>query len=252
MNDTLEYMGLDPFFRKGAHDKLTFRMMYAHTERFLLALSHDEVVHGKRSLLQRMPGDLWQKFANLRLLYAYQFAMTGKKLLFMGSELGQWKEWNHDAELDWALESQPMHQGLRAFLADLNALYRREPALHVHDVDGQGFEWIDCHDSARSMLTLVRWGGEGDPPVAVALNFTPVVRHDVRIGVPEPGLWTQLLSSDARVYGGSGVGEIGEVIADEPGEQGRPVAIRITVPPLGAAFYRGPVRGDLSAGNRDR
>jgi len=250
MNDTLEYVSIDPFFRKGAHDKLTFRQMYAHSERFLLALSHDEVVHGKRSLLQKMPGDWWQKFANLRLLYAYMYALSGKKLLFMGAELGPWTEWNHDAELDWALESQTMHQGLRAFLADLNALYRGEPALHVHDVAGDGFEWIDCHDRDRSLLSLIRKGREGDPIVLGVFNFTPVVHHDVRIGAPVAGTWRQLLSSDARVYGGSGEGEVASLEAHEPGEHGRPVAIRITVPPLGAVFFRGP--GGPTAGSRGR
>jgi 1,4-alpha-glucan branching enzyme len=242
MHDTLDYFSLDPVHRKYHHNRLTFRMLYAFTENYVLPLSHDEVVHGKRSLLSKMPGDDWQKFANLRLLYGYVLAQPGKKLLFMGGEFGQWNEWNHDTSLDWHLLEQDRHRGLQRWVRDLNTLYRGEPALHQLDSDPAGFEWIDCCDTEASVLSLVRKGREPKDRVVVVCNFTPVPRHNYRVGVPIGGYWEEVLNSDAPLYGGSGQGNVGGVTAAPVPCHGRPYLLNVTVPPLGMVAFR-PGRG---------
>ncbi|MBI4565881.1 MAG: 1,4-alpha-glucan branching protein GlgB [Planctomycetes bacterium] len=239
MHDTLEYMGKDPIHRKYHHNRLTFRMLYAYHENFVLPLSHDEVVHGKGSLLGRMPGDLSQKFANLRLLFAYMVAQPGKKLLFMGGEFGQWSEWNHDHSLDWHLLEYAPHRGVQQLVADLNSLYRREPALHQGDLDPAGFEWIDCDDVLESTISLLRRAPAGGArPIAAAFNFTPVLRTDFRIGVPHGGYWKEMLNSDAAEYGGSGQGNLGGRNAEPQPWHGRPFSLQITLPPLTGLFFR--------------
>ncbi len=238
MHDTLSYMSQEPIHRKYHHNKLTFRMIYAFNENFTLPLSHDEVVHGKGSLIGKMPGDYWQKFANLRLLFGYMYAQAAKKLLFMGGEIGQWAEWNHDLSLDWHLLENPMHAGLQNWVADLNQIYRREPAMHELDFDWQGFDWIDCNDSEQSVISLVRKGKSPDEVVLIVCNFTPVPRHGYRIGVPAGGFWRELLNSDAGDYGGSGMGNMGGVHADEISHHGQPYSVNLTLPPLGICFFK--------------
>jgi 1,4-alpha-glucan branching enzyme len=235
MHDTLEYFHQDPIHRRYHHGEITFRGVYAFTENFVLPLSHDEVVHGKGSLLAKMPGDDWQKFANLRLLYGYQFGQPGKKLLFMGSELAQWREWNHESGLDWHLADQPAHAGVGQWVGDLNRLYRTEPALHRLDADPAGFEWVQVHEAEISVLSFLRLAGDGRP-VLVVCNFTPVPRDNLLVGVPEGGFWTELLNSDAQVYGGSGYGNLGGVEAQPVPWHGRPRALNLSVPPLGCVF----------------
>jgi 1,4-alpha-glucan branching enzyme len=238
MHDTLHYLARDPVHRKYHHNELTFRMLYAFTENYVLALSHDEVVHGKRSLLDKMPGDVWQKFANLRLLYGYQFGQPGKKLLFMGGEFGQWNEWHHEASLDWHLGGGGLHAGLEAWLRDLNALYRDQPALHEWDCDARGFRWLDASDGDSSALSFLRCGPEGTRPVAVVCNFTPVVRRNYRIGVPSGGYWRELLNSDAPAYGGSWQGNFGGVESAPIPYHGLPASISLTLPPLAVLFLQ--------------
>jgi 1,4-alpha-glucan branching enzyme len=238
MHDTLEYMALDPIHRKFRHNLLTFRTVYAFAESFVLPLSHDEVVHGKGSLYGKMPGTEPQKLANLRLLYAYMFAQPGKKLLFMGAELGQSREWNHDGSLDWQLLEDPGHAGLESWLADLNQLYSTEPALHELDCSPEGFEWIDCSDAEKSILALLRKGKKGTLPVLAVLNFTPVVRHGYQIGAPAGGYWREVLNSDAEIYGGSAEGNEGGVEAVPHPLHGRPSSLTLTLPPLGAIFLQ--------------
>ena len=238
MHDTLEYMRQDPVFRKFHHDQITFRSVYAFSEDFVLPLSHDEVVYGKGSLLTKMPGDAWQKFANLRLLLGYMFAQPGKKLLFMGGEFGQWKEWNHDAQLDWDLLEQPEHAGVQRWVDDLNRTYRSEPALHRFDCDPNGFQWIDCHDSDQSTLTFLRKGGPEDPDLLVACNFTPIPRHNYRIGTPIADHWQEILNSDAAIYGGSGMGNLGGVTTVPVASHGQPVSIGLTIPPLSIVLFK--------------
>ena len=238
MHDTLLYMGRDPVHRKYHHDKLSFRMVYAFSENFVLPLSHDEVVHGKGSLLGKMPGDTWQKFASLRALYGYMYGQPGKKLLFMGGEFGQWREWSHDESLDWHLLGDPAHEGLSRWVEELNALYRREPALHELDFDPAGFEWVDCHDAEQSVITFLRKGRSTEDVILVVCNFTPVPRYNYRIGVPRGGYWREVLNGDARVYGGSGQGNIGGVEAAPISAHGRLHALSVTVPPLAAVFFR--------------
>ncbi len=240
MHDTLRYLERDPLYRRYHHNEITFRSLYAFHENFVLPLSHDEVVHGKGSLINKMPGDRWQKFANLRLLFGSMFAQPGKKLLFMGSELAQWREWNHDSSLDWHLEEEPPHAGIGRLLADLNRLYRDEPALHARDTDPSGFAWIDGSDADHSILSFLRLGGEGEAPILVVLNFTPVVRYDHRVGVPLEGHWEEVLNTDAEAYGGSGVGNLGRVVAEARSMHGRPASMAITLPPLAAVFFRAP------------
>ena len=230
MHDTLNYLRTDPLFRRYRHDRLTFGMLYAYSENFLLPLSHDEVVHGKGSLLGKMPGDEWQRFANLRLLYSYLWTYPGKKLLFMGGELAQLSEWNHDRELEWALLEQPARRGVFDLLADLNRLYARLPALHAQDFDPHGFEWIDCDDADHSIISFVR--RRGADFVVVVINFTPVIREHYRMGVPSPGVYRELLNSDARRYGGSNVGNLGVIRAVEQAHAGRPAMLMLTLPPL--------------------
>lgn len=238
MHDTLSYMSQEPIHRKYHHNKLTFRMLYAFNENFALPLSHDEVVHGKGSLIGKMPGDYWQKFANLRLLFGYMYAQAAKKLLFMGGEIGQWSEWNHDQSLDWNLLENPMHGGLQKWVADLNHTYRTEPALHELDFDWQGFDWIDCNDSEQSVISLVRKGKSAQEVVLAVCNFTPVPRYNYRIGVPAAGFWQELLNSDAGDYGGSGMGNMGGVYADEISHHGQPYSLDLTLPPLAIAFFK--------------
>jgi len=236
MNDTLRYFARDPVHRRHHHDELTFRMLYAFSENFLLPLSHDEVVHGKRSLLGKMPGDDWQKFANLRLLLSYLFVSAGKKLLFMGDELGERREWDHDGEIDWSLLGAPWHAGVHRLVADLNRLYRDLPALHRRDVSPEGFEWIDCGDAARSILAILRRSGAGHDVVAV-LNFTPLPREDYPVGFPSAGAWREIFNSDSTHYAGSGVGNLGRVAARAEPLHGRPASASITLPPLGALLF---------------
>jgi len=238
MHDTLEYLSFDPIHRKYHHSKLTFRMLYAFTENFTLPLSHDEVVHGKASLLGKMPGDDWQKFANLRLLYTYQYAQPGKKLLFMGSEIAQWAEWNHDRSLDWHLLHMAPHEGVRRLVADLNRTYRGEPSLHELDDDPRGVEWIDCNDSEHSVLSMLRRATVSEDLIVIAFNFTPVPRQNYRVGVPRPGFWRELLNSDAPIYGGAGWGNLGGVDAAPIPAHGRHFSITLTLPPLAGILLK--------------
>jgi 1,4-alpha-glucan branching enzyme len=237
MHDTLEYMSHDPVHRKFHHGQLTFRGMYAFSEHFVLPLSHDEVVHGKGSLLRKMPGDDWQRLANLRLLYGYMLTQPGKKLLFMGAELATWNEWYHEVSLDWHLLDQPAHAGVARWLADLNAAYRREPALHELDCDPQGFSWIDCNDAEGSTLSYARFARERADVVVVACNFTPVPRERYKLGVPRSGFWRELLNSDAREYGGGGLGNLGGVTAQEASWHGQPCSLEIVLPPLAVVVF---------------
>ncbi len=237
MHDTLRYIGRDPIHRRFHQHELTFRMIYAFGENFVLPLSHDEVVHGKGSMLGKMPGDRWQRFANLRLLYGYMWGQPGKKLLFMGGEFAQVREWNHDLSLDWHLLGDPMHHGMQSWVADLNRLHRDEPALHELDHDAAGFEWVDFSDAANSVFAWLRRARDGRT-VLVVCNFTPVPRHGYRIGVPGPGPWIELANSDAAAYGGSGLGNYGRVEAEPHGAHGRPWSVTLTLPPLSTIMLR--------------
>ena len=241
MHDTLEYMSKDAIYRKYHHNNLTFRMIYAFFENFILPLSHDEVVHGKGSLLGKMPGDDLQKFANLRLLLGYMYAQPGKKLLFMGGEFGQWREWAHDENLEWDLLQYAPHIGLQRWVGDLNRLYRSQPALHELDFDPAGFEWIDCNDIDHSVVSFIRKARSGEETVAVICNFTPVARVNYRVGVSQSGFWSELLNSDARVYGGSGQGNLGGVEAAPVSLHGRPYSISLILPPLTTIFLKNKV-----------
>ena len=238
MHDTLAYVSRDPVHRRFHHDNLTFRGLYANTEAFVMPLSHDEVVHGKGSLIAKLPGDEWQKRAGLRLLYAYMYGLPGKKLLFMGSELGQWQEWNHDTSLDWHLHSDDLHGGISRCLGDLNRLYRDDPAMHLGDCDEHGFAWVDCHDTEQSTLSFLRRGGGRE--VLVVCNFTPVPRHNFRIGVPREGYWTERLNTDAWIYGGSGQGNMGGVDSSPLPMHGQYHSLNVTLPPLAAVFFTSP------------
>jgi 1,4-alpha-glucan branching enzyme len=238
MHDTLSYMSLDPVYRRYHHDKLTFRGLYMFTENYVLPLSHDEVVHGKGSLLGRMPGDTWQKFANLRLLLGCMYAQPGKKLLFMGGEFGQWREWSHDRGLDWDLLKHEPHQGVQRWVQDLNRFYREEPALYELDCRPTGFEWIDCHDADRSIISILRMGNSRRRAAMIVFNFTPVPRHNYRIGVPYNGFWQEFLNSDAELYGGSGQGNLGGLETVPISIHGRPCSLTLTLPPLGVLFFR--------------
>jgi 1,4-alpha-glucan branching enzyme len=240
MHDTLEYMKLDPVHRKYHHDKLTFRGLYAFTENYVLPLSHDEVVHLKGSLLAKMPGDDWKKLANLRLLFAWMWAQPGKKLLFMGGEIGQWREWSHDRELDWGLLGEPAHAGVQKWVRDLNRLHARERALHELDFEPAGFSWIDCTDAERSVVAVLRRGRSKEDVVAAAFNFTPVPRYGYRVGVPREGFWREVANSDASDYGGSGVGNLGGCDSQDVAAHGHPWSIELTLPPLGAVFLKQP------------
>ncbi len=232
MHDTLSYLEKDPVYRHFHHDMLTFGLLYLYSENFVLPFSHDEVVHGKKSMLEKMPGDGWQKFANLRLLYTYMFTYPGKKLLFMGCEFAQGREWSETKELDWHLLEREQHQGIKDLIRDLNRLYRDLSALHDQDFDESGFEWIDCHDSSQSVLSFVRKDRTGNL-VAAVFNFTPVPRDDYRIGVPRPGYYREALNSDADYYGGSNVGNKGGIESEPEPWMNRDHSIHINLPPLG-------------------
>lgn len=238
MNDTLEYFKQDPLFRKGKHDKMTFRAVYAFNEKFVLPLSHDEVVHGKASLLGRMPGDEAQKFANLRLLMANLYMQPGKKMLFMGGEFGQWSEWAHDQSLDWHLLAFAPHQGMQRWVQDLNRTYRQEPALHEYDTREEGFAWIDCEDKDNSVLSFLRMGSKREEPVLVVLNHTPVFRERYRVGVPMAGFWQEILNSDAPCYGGTGLGNLGGTWTEPKGHHDQGQSLTLTLPPLGCVVCK--------------
>jgi 1,4-alpha-glucan branching enzyme len=237
MHDTLSYLAHDPIHRKFHHNELTFRAVYAFQENFVLPLSHDEVVHGKRSLLNKMPGDEWQRFANLRALYGYMFAQSGKKLLFMGGELAQESEWNHDATLEWWLLQKPLHAGVQRLITDLNRVYRAEPALHRYDTDARGYAWIAGNDSEQSVLSFLRLADDAKP-IVVVCNFTPLPRSNYLVGVPTAGTYTELLNTDAHVYGGSGVGNGGKLETEPTPCHGRSQSLRMTLPPLGVLWLK--------------
>jgi 1,4-alpha-glucan branching enzyme len=232
MHDTLRYMSQDPIHRKYHHNDLTFGLLYGFHENFILPLSHDEVVHGKGSLLGKMPGDRWQRFANLRAYYGFMWTHPGKKLLFMGSEFAQEREWNHDRSLDWHLLADPMHRGVQLVLRDLNGLYTSLKALHELDTDPDGFQWIDAGDAQQSTLSYIRRGRDPDDVVVALANFTPVPRHDYRLGVPRGGRWQERFNSDALEYGGSGLGNAGLVVTEPHPSHGHPQSLRLTLPPL--------------------
>jgi 1,4-alpha-glucan branching enzyme len=237
MHDTLEYVSHEPVHRSYHHNRLTFRMIYAFHENYVLPLSHDEVVHGKGALLSKMPGDDWQKFANLRLLFGYMYGQPGKKLIFMGGEFGQRKEWSHDSSLDWHLLDYGPHRGVQRWLEDLNQFYRHTPAMHVRDFSSEGFAWIDCNDAPNSTLIWLRRGLEAEKDVLVVCNFTPVPRHNYRVGVPCEGLWHERLNSDAREYGGSNQGSLGELDATPVPYHGYPYSLNLVLPPLAIVFF---------------
>jgi len=237
MHDTLDYMRQEPVYRKYHHNRLTFSIWYAFSENFLLPLSHDEVVYGKGSLIGKMPGDTWQQFANLRALFGYMWAHPGKKLLFMGGEFGQRREWAHEQGLEWWVLQFPEHAGVQRWVSDLNGLLRAEPALHEIDFDPAGFEWIDARDADASVITFLRKPRNGSP-VLVVCNFTPIPRHNYMVGVPAGGFWRELLNSDAPLYGGTGIGNYGGVDAAPVSAQGRFHSLALTLPPLSAMFFK--------------
>jgi 1,4-alpha-glucan branching enzyme len=238
MHDTLEYISHDPIHRRWHHNEMTFSMLYAFSENFVLPLSHDEVVHGKGSLLSKMPGDDWQKFANLRLLFGYMWGHPGKKLLFMGSDFGQGDEWSEARSLDWHLLQYPWQAGLHRLVGDLNRLYRNQPALHQVDTAWTGFEWLVAQDNENSVFASLRRAADPADVVLVACNFTPVPRHDYAIGVPVGGPWRELLNTDAEIYGGSNLGNAGQVWASDESTHGRAHTLRLTLPPLGALYLK--------------
>ncbi|MEO8667063.1 MAG: 1,4-alpha-glucan branching protein GlgB [Bauldia sp.] len=238
MHDTLAYLQRDPIHRSYHHNDLTFGLLYAFTENFVLPLSHDEVVHGKASLLSKMAGDDWQKFASLRAYYAFMWAYPGKKLLFMGQEFGQWREWAADRSLDWHLTEFAPHRGLQSLIRDLNRAYRDNAALYARDCEGEGFQWLIVDDADWSVLGWLRRGAPGDPPVAAIVNFTSVPRHGYQVPLPEGGAWREIVNTDAAIYGGSGTGNFGRVIADAGPHKGMPASAMVTLPPLATIFLR--------------
>ena len=238
MHDVLNYMSQDPVYRNYHHNEITFSLVYAFAENFVLPFSHDEVVYGKGSMIRKMPGDDWQKFANLRLLYGFMFGHPGKKLLFMGDEFGQWSEWNHDGSLEWNLLEHPSHAGLKRWVRDLNTLYRGEPMLHTTDFNSAGFEWVDCKDFQRSIISFLRRGQNPNDQLLFVCNFTPVVRQNYRVGVPLEGYWKESLNSDAPLYGGSGQGNFGGLPTVPLPIHGRPFSLNMTLPPLGIVIFR--------------
>lgn len=238
MHDVLDYATKEPVHRKYHHQELTFGMLYSYSENFLLPFSHDEVVHGKRSLLERMPGDDWQKFANLRLFLGYLVAYPGKQLLFMGGEFGQRREWDHDSSLDWNLLEYPFHQGLQRWVKEVNRLYRNTPALYRKDFDPEGFEWVNCDDVENSVLSFLRKGLDSDPVILAVCNFTPVPRHNYRVGVPSAGWWEEVLNSDSRFYGGSGQGNMGGREASPVPFHGKTHSLSLTLAPLSITLFR--------------
>lgn len=238
MHDTLGYMRADPIYRRYSHNQMTFGMLYAFHENFILPLSHDEVVHGKGSLLNKMPGDEWQKFANLRAMYGYMWAYAGKKLLFMGGEFAQWKEWSHDAGLDWDALAGERHQGIQRLVRDLNLVYRDQPALHEVDFSWKGFSWIEANDADNSVFSFVRYAKDPEDFLVVVCNFTPVVRHSYHIGVPHAGGYTELINTDLEVYGGSGVANPEHIKVIEQEWHSLPCSLSLTLPPLAALILQ--------------
>ncbi|MCU1291990.1 MAG: glgB [Bryobacterales bacterium] len=238
MHDTLQYMSIDPVYRKFHHSEITFRMVYAFSENFVLPLSHDEIVYGKGSLIRKMPGDDWRKFAGLRTLFAYMYAEPGKKLLFMGGEFGQWSEWAHDSSLEWHLLDRAPHASLRLLVGDLNALYRRERALHTTEYLPASFEWINDQDGENNVISFLRNGASKDERIAVVCNFSPVPRDNYRIGVPARGTWEEILNTDSTQYGGTGRGNLGGLQTVPIALHGRPYSLTLEVPPLGVLFLR--------------
>jgi 1,4-alpha-glucan branching enzyme len=233
MHDTLQFISKDPVHRRYHHHDLSFGLLYAFTENFILPLSHDEVVHGKGSLLGKMPGDRWQRFANLRAYYGFMWGHPGKKLLFMGGEIAQEREWNHDIGLDWHLLDDPLHEGVRRLIRDLNRTYREVPALHQRDAEAAGFQWIVADDADNSVIAWARYGDDPDDIAIVISNFTPVPRSAYRIGVPRPGFYQEVLNTDASDYGGGNVGNLGGVEAEATGSHGQSCSLELTLPPLG-------------------
>ena len=242
MHDTLDYMEKDPIHRKYHQGQLTFSLWYAFQENFVLPLSHDEVVYGKRSLIAKMPGDDWQRFANLRVLFAYMFCHPGKKLLFMGAEFAQWREWAHEGSLDWHLLDYEPHRGIQRLVRDLNALYRGEPALHRADAEPAGFCWLDTGDWEQSVISFYRLGEPTDEPLLVVANFTPLPRHNYRLGVMQPGLWREVLNTDATVYGGSGQGNLGGLATAPVAAHGALQSLNLVLPPLSVLVFKAPAR----------
>lgn len=240
MHDTLKYFSYDPLFRQFHHDQITFSIWYAFHENFMLSLSHDEVVHMKGSLMGKMVGDEWQRFANLRLLFGYMFAHPGKKLMFMGMEFGVYSEWNYERSLDWHLLQYPLHNQLQTFVSDLNNIYKSCPALYEREFDNHGFEWVDLRDSSQSIISFLRRGEEAE--ILVVCNFTPVVRSDYLLGVPHGGEWIEILNSDSAKYGGSNVGNMGKVSANNYGSHGRPFSLTLTIPPLSVMMFKRDVK----------
>jgi 1,4-alpha-glucan branching enzyme len=238
MHDTLSYFKRDPVYRKHHHDALTFSLWYAFHENFVLPISHDEVVHGKGSLIRRMPGDDWQQFANLRLLLGYMWAHPGKKLLFMGCEFGQRREWTHEDSLEWHVLQYPLHEGVQRWMADLNRVYREQPALHARDFQQDGFRWVQRGDWEQSALSFLRLGADGTPPVLAVCNFTPMARFNYRLGVPRAGYWRELLNSDAQIYGGSGLGNQGGAEAAPMPYEDFSHSLTLTLPPLAVVFFK--------------
>ena len=242
MHDTLSYFARDPIYRRFHHNELTFGLVYAWSENFILPLSHDEVVHGKRSMLDKMPGDRWQKFANLRALYAWMWAHPGKQLLFMGGEFGQWREWSEDRELDWYVREEHDHEGLERLVEDLNRVYREHPALWRRDHEPAGFQWIDPNNADDNVLSFIRWDADGAEPVVCICNFSPVPRRQ-RFGLPRAGTYVEVLNTDAEPYGGGNIGNYGEVIAEETSWHGQPASAEITAPPLATIWLTPPPPG---------
>jgi 1,4-alpha-glucan branching enzyme len=238
MHDMLEYVKQDPVHRRWHHNQVTFSMLYAFTENFVLPFSHDEVVHGKRAMLDKMPGGLWQKHANLRALYGYMFTHPGKKLMFMGAEIGQWSEWNYDSSLEWHLLQYAEHQGMRRWVQDLNHTYQHEPSLHEVDFEYAGFQWIDCCDNENSVMSFIRRARNPDDYTVIVTNFTPVPRLDYRIGVPDGGWYRELLNSDSSRYSGSNLGNAGGAQAEPRPMHGFEYSMSITVPPLGFVLFK--------------
>jgi len=238
MHDTLDYLAKNPIHRKYHHNRLTFRGLYAFTENFVLPLSHDEVVHGKGSLISKMAGDYWQKFANLRLLFGYMFTQPGKKLIFMGGEIGQWNEWNHDGSIEWGLLDFPIHNGIKNWVHDLNAFYRSEPALYEYDFNPDGWRWIDANDSDDSVLTYMRFGKDAEAPLVIGCNFTPVPRRGYRVGVPYSGHWREILNSNAAIYGGTDEGNFGGCDSEPISCHGYANSLLLNLPPLAMVVFK--------------
>jgi 1,4-alpha-glucan branching enzyme len=238
MHDSLHYMEEEPVYRRWHHGMLTFGLVYAFSENFVLPLSHDEVVYGKGSLIRKMPGDIWQRFANLRAYFGFMWTHPGKKLIFMGGEFAQDREWNHDTGLDWFLLDQPLHRGVQSVVRDLNAAYRGNRALHVRDCVPEGFRWVVMDDADQSVFAYLRLGEDGDAPVLVVCNFTPVPRLEYRLGVPVGGVWREIVNTDASVYGGSGMGNGGQVMADDHPSHDLPTSVSLTLPPLATLILR--------------